>query len=425
MKTDRRYLRRFGFAAAVAAAALLQWQCTSKPEQPLTNLSHLDRLFQRVQVNGADVAIVRAMAQPPDYEPGPTADGRLASVEDAARAAIVYLWRAESASDTAAVAKAEGLLRFIMVMQTDAGGFVPWLDTELQPIPDGSAGEPAADIFNRTNARAVWALGEGIRILSNYRLETTEALWQTLRKIYPAVEKTLEADEPGKGGDWPSWLRDGGVASELMLGLIGARSAGDQDRLTALIEPLGNALERTQAGDRTTAPYGTFLSRPSRWTAAGNAQADALTWAGQTLHRLEWFNAGLFEARLFYPYLLREGVPAAFTVEGGRPVLEMGPQTPALVRPAVHALLIVYGVTREKRFATYAGEFVAWLLGRNPAGRALYDPGTGRAFDGLDADGQLISTASAGATVEALLTLLPAEMEPEVSEAIRSATPKR
>jgi hypothetical protein len=418
-KTQGWTWQRWIFVVAIVIAGMLQWRCSAKEEQPLTNLSHLDRLYQPVQIKGVDAAVVRAMSRPPDYEPGPTDDGRLASVQDAARAAVVYLWRAELEADTSAAAKAEALLRFVMQMQGDHGGFVDWLDTELKPIPESAAEE----VFSRVNARAIWALGEGIRVLSNYRPQTAEALWQSFRKTYPLLEEAIAGDEPRKDGEWPAWLRDGGAASEMLLGFVGARSTADEDRLTDLIDKLGNALVKTQAGDSTTAPYAAFLTRPGRWIAAGNAQADALAWAGQMLHRLEWFNAGFFESKAFYPYLLEQGLPVSFTMEGQNIVVESASQTPALVRPPVHALLIVYGMTREQRFADYAGAFIAWLLGKNRAAQPIYDASTGRAFDGVDAEGKVLLTSSANATVEALLALLPAETDPVVREAIRAATP--
>jgi hypothetical protein len=45
----------------------------------------------------------------------------------------------------------------------------------------------------------------------------------------------------------------------------------------------------------------------------------------------------------------------------------------------------LYGMSRQASYRDLALECAAWLDGRNPAGRALYDPHAGRCADGITA----------------------------------------
>lgn len=413
---NRQLLRLLRVFSVIGTVFYLTGCSSPQTDTQLTNFSHLDRLLLPVQLDETDAAVVRATAPPPDYQPAAYPDGRLASVQDAARAAIAYLWKAEASGDADAVDTAEGLLRFVVHMQSADGRFVNWLDEGLEPIPQTLD----TTILGRTTARAVWAIGEGIRILGVTRYDTRERLWRALRNTYPALDAQIENSTPKSDG-WPKWLPDAGAAAELLLGLVAARSADDTHLLTPTIEALAEGLLRTQAGDSTDFPYSAFLSTPGVWEGAGNAQADALCWAGTALHRLDWFNAGFFETRDFYRYLLVHGPFDRLDLSRGPEGTERSGVRAEVVRPAVHALLIVYGLTREQRFAAYAGEFAAWLLRSGP-GMPVYDPSSGRGFDSDTGEGGNGPAATADATVESLLTLLPAEMDPAVREAMQAGT---
>ena len=52
-----------------------------------------------------------------------------------------------------------------------------------------------------------------------------------------------------------------------------------------------------------------------------------------------------------------------------------------------------------------AQQLASWLAGNNPAGQQMYDPETGRCFDGIGTETEINRNSGAESTIEALLIL--------------------
>jgi hypothetical protein len=75
-------------------------------------------------------------------------------------------------------------------------------------------------------------------------------------------------------------------------------------------------------------------------------------------------------------------------------------------------LLRLYEATGKRDYLVMAALAASWLFGNNVLERPLYDPATGRCFDGIR-DSLTINTNSGGeSTIEALLTLVEIERFP-------------
>ena len=79
------------------------------------------------------------------------------------------------------------------------------------------------------------------------------------------------------------------------------------------------------------------------------------------------------------------------------------------IRPMVMASLAAYKITGDKHFAEQAGEIARWFFGKNPANHLMYDPETGRCFDGINNSDHINKNSGAESTIEALLSLLEVE----------------
>jgi hypothetical protein len=75
------------------------------------------------------------------------------------------------------------------------------------------------------------------------------------------------------------------------------------------------------------------------------------------------------------------------------------------VQSAVYVMDRLAIVTGQPRYGELARKARSWFDGRNPAGAAVFDRGTGRVADGLD-DGHLNDRSGAEANVTAGLALL-------------------
>jgi len=67
-----------------------------------------------------------------------------------------------------------------------------------------------------------------------------------------------------------------------------------------------------------------------------------------------------------------------------------------------------------------AGLAASWLTGNNPAGRPVYDPRTGRCFDGIRDSLTLNLNSGAESTIEALYTLVEVERYPPAAAFLHS-----
>jgi hypothetical protein len=71
----------------------------------------------------------------------------------------------------------------------------------------------------------------------------------------------------------------------------------------------------------------------------------------------------------------------------------------------VYACAEAYRITGKERYLELAKQAAGWLAGKNAAGKAMWEPATGRGFDGIINEGKINLNAGAESTIEALLAL--------------------
>jgi hypothetical protein len=165
-----------------------------------------------------------------------------------------------------------------------------------------------------------------------------------------------------------------------------------------------------QAGDSLNFPYGAFLSWNNTWHAYGNIQAYALLRAGNLLNNTNIIDKALIEVDNFYPWLIKNGFLNYFTIKGmdGKYEIteqEKFPQIAYGIRPMVYACAEAYRITGKVKYLSMAREEAAWFAGKNPAGKVMWDPATGRCFDGIVSNKEINMNSGAESTIEALLSL--------------------
>ena len=211
----------------------------------------------------------------------------------------------------------------------------------------------------------------------------------------------------------PGWLPGGAAsdqAADLMLALEKYYRRTNDGRAPGLITQLAEGILVMQAGDSLNFPYGAFLSWNNTWHAYGNIQAYALLRAGSLLNNPTYINKALAEVDNFYPWLIKDGFLNYFTIKGkeGRYEItaqEKFPQIAYGIRPVVYACTEAYRITGKDKYLDLAKQAAAWLAGDNPAGRIMWDPVTGRCFDGIINSEKINLNSGAESTIEALLAL--------------------
>lgn len=377
-------------------------------EETRVNPAHLDYLTERVVREVDTLAIVHIYAEYPDYAYFPDDDEGAACVDDAARAAVFYLHHFERTGREESLHRARHLLNFVLYMQAEDGvwwNFV-W-DNSLRINTEHE--NSLANGMTFWAARAIWALGEGVRVLHQTHPADAARYEAALTRSLPALDALLAnygTFDEMEGRRVPGWLVQRWAAdatSEMLLGLMAWQQVRPNDALAQRIDRFAEGIAAMHAPD----VRGAILPWPTEWHAWGSTM-------GQALAQTRFVDVARAEADTFYPWLIGTGWVHSFP--SARPdSLRTFEQIAYGVRPVVASLAYLNERTPDPNLARLAGLAASWLTGANVLGQPLYDPATGRGFDGISNDSTLNRNSGAESTIEALIALLYAERLPEAA----------
>jgi len=405
----------------LAATATAVPAATGNMDRGDVNLTHLNFLVEDVDIAGQPMAITHIYSEYPRYEWVDASGEGIAAVDDAARAALVYLTDYESTGDSASLDKARRLLDFVLYMQADDGQFYNFILDR-----DGTINQTGNTSFKSSGwwaARAARALGAGYRVMRSvdptYASQLEQA-FQRIRDIWvDEVATNYGKYDQVHGVQVPAWLIAGAgdVTSIVVLALLEYDSATDgQDAATRdLLVKLSEGLATYQIGDDRNYPFGWHpdsTTSPFAWHAWGSTQAFALAWAGQQLARPEWITSAQREADTFYARLLAGDMVGEWGV-----LPDEFPQIAYGTNSLVQALVALHEATGDDTYGKLAGLAAGWFYGNNAAGVPMYDPATGRGYDGLQGPSSFRVNLNAGAesTIEALMALQAINSDPVAS----------
>lgn len=384
----------------------------------LVNLAHLDFLTEDVELGGAPAAIVHIYSEYPKYEWVDAAGEGIACVDDVARAAIVYLQFYEDTGEPYALERARRLLTFCLHMQAEDGDWYNFVLDRQGTI--NREGNTSYKSFGFWAVRGMWALATGYRVFA----ELDPAFAATLQAAYLRSEARLQANirnlgryDTVHGLRVPAWLLNqaSDQSAIALLALVEYERAVPNPTTEALIRQLASAMAEYQLGDAQTYPFGIhppMASAPGYWHAWGAAQCQALATAGQALGDPTWVSSARREADTFFSWLL-----------ASRMLSEMGAlpfhrdQIAYGVNSIVQGYLALWRATGEEAYARRAGLTASWFFGQNIAGVPMYDPETGRGFDGIRGSSAFMVNRNAGAesTIEALMAIRAVAAVPQAA----------
>ncbi|MEZ5042837.1 MAG: hypothetical protein R2828_23280 [Saprospiraceae bacterium] len=387
----------------------------ASPEKSVINLNHFDHLYKEINLAGDTVGIVHIYSEYPDYvyeiEP---AEG-FTCVDDVARAAIMLCtYYATGNAPAGTLERIERLVKFMLFMQNENGYFnnFIWNDLTINTSYKTTVAE-----LNWWSLRAFWALETALPFLVK-KTELTARMKAAIDHLMLNVDQDLGQLEMKTGTmhslTLPSWLPQKYAADQatvLMLGLLPYLQRTGDPKAENLLNRMATGLLQMQKGDAATYPYGAFLSWGNLWHAWGNGQAYALLKAGKQLGKPEYIQSALQEIDHFYPYMLKNGFAEAFWIEKTADgFIETKrnefPQIAYGIRPMVWAAVEAYQQTGDQQYKTLADELTAWFFGSNVAKTQMYDPQTGRCYDGISSSVAINKNSGSESTIECLLTLL-------------------
>jgi multiple sugar transport system substrate-binding protein len=378
---------------------------------PVTiNLDHLRHLGVDAVVRGRPVRAVSLYAEAPDYRlvGSPARDGfeGIASVDDAARAAVVYLRDYETTGDARSHDEAIGLLAFITAMERGDGEFVNFIDSAGRPNLKAPSSRKSMSYWA---ARSIWALGEAERVLGPQ--DSTQ-----LKSIRPVLDRALVrmTREIAAG----RLLGESTTATaEALLGVLAAQQAGHSTAGSSLGRQTSDLIAAQSAGTARSAPWGAHVDGAAApWHAWGSRSVEALATAQSTLGGTEYGASARKEADgLWGRFLLAGQIPSEVASNG---TATWYPQISYGIGSIVDGYLALAEISSDSRYAVFAGLTAGWFLGANPERLSMYDERTGRTFDGIDGPNPLKVNRNSGAesTVEALLALQRVASNPIAAE---------
>ncbi len=350
------------------------------------------------------------------------------NADDIARVAIAFLRHHEVTGDTDSLAWARQLLRGLTFMQTatgpHAGNVVLWMqpDGTLNPSAEPvELPDPSDSGDSYWLARTIWALGEGYAAFVDTDPAFAAFLADRMQLSVDAVRRERLDDLDGvtqtvDGLQWPAWLiADGADASaEAVLGLAAYVEAGGPGDAAEVLDSLADGIAMMQLGTTHQWPYQALMPwAQSRtiWHAWGNQMAGALATASGPLGDPSLLAVAQDEAGSFIPHVWAQGGPE----NGWLPVPADTVQIAYGADSSLQNLLAVADATGLASFEQLAGIAGAWYFGNNPAGMPMYDPATGRTYDGISPEGTINYNSGAESTIHGVLSMLALDQRPSVA----------
>lgn len=375
------------------------------PSQPTrVNLAHLNHLQDEVTINGIQMAITRVYSEYPDYGWVPAKGEGIGCVDDTARAAIVYLRDFELNRNRDSLERARKALNFIRYMQADDGEFYNFVFADYSINRDGPTSYKSMGWWA---ARAMWALGYGYRVFSKEDPAYAAVLKKHFLLANEALQRTI-APQYGQyrtihGVKVPAWMDAFDAMSNALLGLTEFYRTEPLPEVKKSMEMIGNGLQQYQLGDFGRYPYHAHLDWGGSiqlWHAWGSSQPMALAQAGMVLKRKDWIVSAREAADGLYAHLLTSGM-----IKEMAPTPTQFEQIAYGVNRMVQGLISVYQATGNPEYARMAGLAASWFTGNNAAHTAMYDPATGRGYDGIIAPDKINRNAGAESTIETLMAM--------------------
>ncbi|NOX88621.1 MAG: hypothetical protein GXO77_06320 [Calditrichaeota bacterium] len=395
------------------------WGCKNTAEKTsVVNLEHLNYLYRNLDLtDGTTIAIIPIYAEYPDYKPVEAKGEGITCVDDIARAAIVYLRYSYYYSDASSLRKAENLMRSLLKMQAENGFFYNFISSEGEIEKTIPNSQPLPDWWTW---RAFWALTEYLKISKPPQQGLSDSVRLAIGKVIPHISDLAKREGSWKeieGFRLPEWLPLKHAADQAALIIKGLTNYYDttKDRaLLPLMRSFANGIIAVQINDDSLAVDGMFLSWKNYWHAYGNSQADALLDYFRVSGDSLALKAALKEIDRFYRYLYEKRYYRSFKlsrITGKVQIVEKKQfeQIAYDFRPMVWACLNAYEITKDEKYAVLAAQITSWFAGENLAKAKMYDPQTGRCFDGIVNPQKINLNSGAESTIEALLTLIEIE----------------
>lgn len=396
----------------------------------IINTAHLDSLYAEMKVSEDIVGIVHIYSEYPDYGMVGDDDEGIACVDDASRAAIFYLRHFQKTNSQEHLRKGKMLIKFLLAMQAPNGYYYNFIWPDGTIHKDGKTSLPEPNFWAW---RVLWAFGEALSILDaedDLVDEIRQQREMLVRNILNENSFRSTKTDTAMGVNFATWLPKTSGTDQASIILMGLSMMLQQqqevesvknDSLISLMEHFADGIMLMQIEQPDSLHDGAFLSWENLWHAYANIQSYALLMTGDVLKDPHMISHAMYEIDHFYPGFLEAGGLEHFfvRVKDGK-ITRYDTKAYAQIaygrRPMIWAALKAYDYTKDEKYYSMAKELVTWFSGKNAANAPMYDPSTGRGYDGITGPNMYNKNAGAESTIEALLSLQAFESYMEMKD---------
>jgi hypothetical protein len=348
-------------------------------------------------------------------------------VDDIARTTVALLQQQQHRPRPKQLARARAGLDFVRMMQAADGEFYNFASLAKGKLRVNKTGATSKKGIDFWAARALWAMGEGYTALRDRDPKQARALSKAFVRSLPHLEAPLKRHgryRVVKGHKLPAWLLNDaadqtGVALKGLLAFHRGLKAGPlRDRVAKIIAGYADGIAAAQITNPRAKDVGRFIhsiNAPEVTHLWGSRQVEVLAEAARALGGAKgqrWLKA----ARRCADGYWARATPASI-VSPGEEQIAYGMET------VVSGYARLYEATGEQRYAKQTYRWASWFFGNNKAKAVVYDPISGRGYDGIRpvSQGKLTRysvniNSGAESTVESLLALQSARRVPGVHQ---------
>lgn len=370
------------------------------------NLAHALSLIDSMLVEDEMIAYIWIYSEAPDYVLTEASQEGITCVDDVGRFLEIIEHEILFYQRSDLIPLARKLTQFLLYMSLDDGlwnNFIYADGTRNTNHRNSEAEFGWWAIRGLRGLAAAYKIFENSEIDSqlvqkiNQQIETANIHIQAALSYYPSTNLTyLEMK--------PAWLIKNApdMNSELMISLTKLHNTGKFDYYD-VIEKIAKGLIGYQYRNTGHDLDGMFLCWNNTWHNWGNNQAFALLEAYKVTGDSTFLTSVKVWADSFVPFLDKAGFPNEIIVDfNGNYTTETYPQIAYGFNSLYHGMKTLANITNEQKYALAAENIFGWFIGQNNAGISMYDPESGRCYDGIDGENSINMNSGAESTIECL-----------------------
>ncbi|MCD6205554.1 MAG: hypothetical protein J7L22_07825 [Candidatus Marinimicrobia bacterium] len=378
------------------------------PTSPI-NLNHALSLVDSIKVDDERLHFIYIYADAPDYRPVVADQEGISCVDDVGRFMEVLETEICQYGRKDLLSVADGMTRFLLYMSRDDGLWYNFIhaDGEINKTYRTSTAE-----FQWWAVRGLRGLAAAYMILQKYpvdqmlerrvaeRLHSMDAHLDSILTNYPVK---IETDL----GPRPTWLIRNApdINSELLLVLTKLHGRVDFDYEDE-IRKIADGLVEYQYDNAESPLNGMYFCWQNVWHDWGNNQSTALLKVYQITKNEKYLNSVRRWADNFVSFFISSEFPWDITLStDGSYSMNQFPQIAYGIHSIYGGMKLLFDITGEETYLAKAEKVFSWFSGNNPANTPMYDPSTGRCYDGINSPAEVNFNSGAESTIECLLAI--------------------